>query len=155
MDLAGVALIEEHVRYLLTVMGFTDVTVHCQLADDQTMRVDVNAGNEGRLLIGVKGAHLSALQHIVRCLLRRHAHEKIRVVVDVNGYRLRREKNLLDLAQEVARRAHRTGRTVVLEPMTAADRRAIHTALASHKDIATESLGEEPNRRVVVRPVFL
>lgn len=155
MDVAGVALIEEHVRHVLTMMGFDGVTVHCHLADEETMRVDVNAGTAGRLLIGSHGAHLAAFQHIVRCLLRRHTQEDIRVVVDVNGYRLRREKGLLDLAQEVARRAHRTGRTVVLQPMTAADRRAIHTALASHKDITTESLGEEPNRRVVVRPVFL
>ena len=155
MDGAGVALIEEHVRHILTMMGFEDVTVHCQLSADETMRVDVNAGDNGRLLIGAHGAHLAAFQHILRCLLRRHMSEGVRVVVDVNGYRLRREKGLLDLAQEVARRAHRTGHTVVLDPMSASDRRAIHTALANHKDIRTESLGEEPNRRVVVKPVFL
>lgn len=154
MDGAGVALIEEHVRHILTMMGFEDITVHCQLSPDQTMRVDVNAGDNGRLLIGVHGAHLSAFQHILRCLLRRDL-EGVRVVVDINGYRLRREKGLLDLAQEVARRAQRTGHTVVLDPMSASDRRAIHTALANHKDIRTESLGEEPNRRVVVKPVFL
>lgn len=155
MDIAGVALIEEHVRHMLTIMGFADVTVHCHLPEDQTLKVDINAGDTGRLLIGAHGAHLAAFQHVVRCLLRRHVQEDVRVVVDVNGYRVRRERGLLDLAEEVARRAHRTGRTVVLRPMTAADRRAVHTALAGHKDISTESLGEEPNRRVVVRPVFL
>lgn len=155
MDRAGIALIEEHVRHILTMMGFTDVTVHCQLADEHTMRVDVNAGEPGRLLIGPQGSHLSAFQHILRCLLRRQLEEHVRVVVDINGYRVRRERGLLDLAQEVARRAQRTGRTVVLRPMTAADRRAIHTALSKHKDVKTESLGEEPNRRVVVRPIFL
>jgi spoIIIJ-associated protein len=155
MDRAVVALIEEHVRHILTMMGFSDVTVHCQPMADVGIRVDVNAGREGRLLIGSKGTHLLAFQYILRCLLRKSLEKDMRVVVDVNGYRTRREATLLDLAQEVARRAQRTGRTVVLRPMSAADRRAIHTALASHKDIATESLGDEPNRRVVVRPVFL
>lgn len=155
MDIAGVALIEEHVRHILTVMGFTDVTVHCHVSEDNAIRVDINAGGAGRLLIGAHGAHLAAFQHVLRCLLRKHLQEDVRVIADINGYRLRRERSLLDLAQEVARRAQRTGRTVVLSPMSAADRRAIHTALSSHKDIKTESLGEEPNRRVVVKPVFL
>ncbi|MBI1834146.1 MAG: hypothetical protein HYR90_04975 [Candidatus Andersenbacteria bacterium] len=156
MDRQGAALIEEHVRHILAMVGFAEVTVHCALPEEHLIRVEIEAGDEGRLLIGAHGAHLSALQHVLRCLLRKNLkNEEVRILVDVNGYRLRRERTLLEMAQEVARRAHRTGRTVVLEPMTAADRRAIHTALATHKDIRTESLGEEPNRRVVVRPVFL
>ena len=154
MDTAGTVLIEEHVRHVLAMMGFGGVTVRCQVVGD-VMRVDIQAGEQGRLLIGAGGNHLAALQHILRCLLRSYMDGDVRVVVDVNGYRMRREQTLLDLAQEVARRAQRTGRTVVLRPMSAADRRAVHTALSGHKDISTESLGSEPNRRVVVRPVFL
>ena len=155
MDRAATSLIEEHVRHVLALMGFTDITVHCQMIDEATMRVDVNAGEPGRLLIGAQGTHLAAFQHIVRCLLRKQMETPVRVVVDVNGYRQRREKGLLDLAQGMARRAQQTGRTVVLQPMSAADRRAIHTALAEQVNVTTESQGEEPNRRVVVRPVFL
>ena len=155
MDRAANALIEEHVRRLLDVMGLSDVRVQCDMPVEDMLRISIEAGDNGRALIGMHGAHLSALQHVIRCVLRRQFQAEVRILVDVNGYRARREKSLLGLAEEVARKAHRTGRTVVLEPMSAADRRMIHTALANHKDIQTESLGDEPNRRVVVRPVFL
>lgn len=155
IDAPAQALIEEHVRRLLYLLGLEDVTVRCEPGADQSLKIDITAGPAGRLLIGMHGTHLIALQHVIRCLLRRHASADLRVTVDVNGYRARRERTLLSLAEETARKAHRTGRTVVMDPMTAADRRTVHTALANHKDIKTESLGDEPNRRVVVRPIFL
>jgi spoIIIJ-associated protein len=155
LDGPAVALIEEHVRLLLATMGLEAAAVRCNLSGDEALRVTIEAGDDGRMLIGTHGIHLAALQHIVRCLLRRQIQQDVRIVVDVNGYRARRERSLLGLAEEVARKAQRTGQTVVLQPMSAADRRTIHTALATHKDIRTESLGDEPNRRVVVRPVFL
>ena len=77
------------------------------------------------------------------------------ILVDVNGYRARRERGLAGLAEETARKAQKTGQAVTLEPMNAVDRRTIHTALASHKEVQTESLGEGMSRRVVVRPIFL
>jgi len=155
LDGPTIALIEEHVRKLLATMSLSQVRVRCEFVADNALKISVEAGDNGRTLIGAHGAHLSALQHIVRCLLRRQINPTVRVLVDVNGYRARRERSLLGLAEEVARKAQRTGRTVVLQPMTAADRRTIHTALANYKDVKTESLGDEPNRRVVVRPVFL
>ncbi len=155
LDTPAVTLIEEHVRRLLAVMGLLEAKVHCAVSEEHILRIDIEAGELGRILIGTQGNHLLALQHVVRCLLRRQLREEIRIVVDVNGYRARREKSLLGLAEEVARKAHHTGRAVVLQPMSAADRRMIHTALANHKNIITESLGDEPNRRVVIRPVFL
>ncbi len=155
LDGPAIALIEEHVRRLLDVMALGPAKVHCDLDSGNVLKISVEAGGEGRVLIGAHGAHLVALQHLVRCLLRRQLHNDVRIMVDVNGYRARRERSLLGLAEEVARKANRTGRTVVLQPMTAADRRTIHTALANYKDVHTESLGDEPNRRVVVRPVFL
>ena len=155
MDEQGAALIGEHVRHVLQVMGFEDVQVQCHIGRDDAVRVDIQAGEQGRLLIGVHGNHLMALQHIVRCLLRQQMTERAGIVVDVNGYQARRERSLLEVANDVANKAQRTGRSVVMEPMSAADRRTVHNALAQHQNIQTESLGEEPNRRVVVRPVFL
>ncbi len=155
LDTATTALIEEHVRRLLRIMNFSDAQVTCTLPNPETMHLNIEAGEIGRLLIGPQGQHLLAFQHIMRCLLRKQITTPIRVLVDVNGYRLRREQTLLGIAEETARRAKQTGRTVVMSPMSAADRRAIHSALANHKDVRTESLGDEPNRRVVVRPVFL
>lgn len=154
-DSAAAALIEEHVRRLLRTMNFPEAKVACHAPDDSHLQIEVEAGDVGSLLIGSQGSHLLAFRHVVRCLLRRQMRQDVRIAVDVNGYRLRRERSLLGLAEEVARKTQRTGQTVVLDPMSAADRRAIHAALANHKEVRTESLGEEPNRRVIVRPIFL
>lgn len=154
IDNQALPLIEEHVRRLLIMMNIGEVTVASKVEADNLL-ISVEAGDNGRLLIGPQGTHLLALQHVIRCLLRSQLKEAIRVTVDVNGYRSRREQSLLHLAKEVARRAQHTGRTIALRPMSAADRRAVHNALSTQKDVRTESLGDEPNRRVVVRPVFL
>lgn len=160
LDVTSLALIEEHVRRLLAEMDFEEVTVLCQQRPPQeeqplTLVIAIEAGPEGKALIGAQGMHLDALQHVIRALLRRQLSAELHITVDVNGYRARREQSLLHLAESAARRAQHTGRTVVLRPMAAADRRVLHTALAARPDIQTESLGEEPNRRVVIRPIFL
>lgn len=149
------ALISEHVRRLMGSMGFSDLQITCEMLSDESMRLSIAAGEQGRLLIGVQGANLDALQHIVRCVLRKHVTENMRIAVDINGYRMRREQNLFGFAEEVARRAQKTGRPVALSPMSAIDRRTIHAALSSHKEVVTQSTGDGKERRVVVRPVFL
>jgi len=150
VDDQALALIQEHVRRLLVTMSIPEAQVKCVIQND-TLLITIEAGEVGRLLIGPQGAHLAALQHIIRCLLRPQFKEHIRINVDVNSYRARREHDLMQMALSTARKAQQTGRTVTLEPMNAADRRAVHAALASQPDIKTESLGEEPNRRVVIR----
>ncbi len=155
LDNGAGALIEEHVRRLLSAMDFGEAKVTCTSPDEQSLAITIEAGGIGSLLIGTGGAHLLAFQHIVRCLLRHHIEQPVYISVDINGYRGRRERTLQGLAEETARKASRTGQTVVLSPMPASDRRTIHSALANYKDVRTESLGEEPNRRILVRPVFL
>ncbi len=153
-DPAG-ALLAEHVRRFMSVMGMDDVHLTCEPAEPGVLRISIVTGQEGKMLIGAQGANLNALQHIIRCVLRKHLDENVHIIVDVNGYRMRREKNLFGFAEEVAKRAQRTGRPVTLSPMNAIDRRIIHTALAGHKEVLTESMGDGTQRRVVVRPVFL
>ena len=163
LDNETVVLIAEHVRRLLALMNFPTATVHCHLTQSPTdnsevipnLQVSIDAGDAGRLLIGAHGTHLSSLQHIIRCLLHRQITTPVHITVDVNQYRARREQNLSSLAEAMARRAQTTGRTVLLRPMDAADRRTVHSALATHTNVKTESLGDEPNRRVAVKPVFL
>lgn len=118
------------------------------------LKISIEAGDNGRQLIGMQGAHLDALQHIIRTLLRRQLTTEAHVWVDVNGYRARREEGLVQLAGRAADEAKRSGRVVELKPMVASDRRAIHTALAGRRDVTTESRGEEPRRQVVIKPVF-
>lgn len=162
-DAASLALIEEHVRRFLNVMSFENVVVTCQEREYQASQAPtgsqlgilIEAGEAGKTLIGPHGAHLDALQHLLRSVLRRQLPAVTFVSVDVNGYRARHEQTLLHIAEAAAEQARHTGQTVVLQPMGSADRRFLHTTLASRSDVTTESQGSEPRRRVVVRPVFL
>ncbi len=103
-------------------------------------------------LIGRRGERLQAIQHLVNLMLSRKMGEWARVTVDVEEYRGRREAQLRALARKAAERVKETGRAVQLEPMTALERRWIHVELQEVAGIATESAGEEPDRRVVVIP---
>ncbi len=130
------------------------------------VRVEIKAGETNRLnvvgegdekealgaLIGRKGERLSALQHLVNLLLSKRVGEWTRILVDVEDYRGRRESQLRDLANRAAERVIETGKMLQLEPMPALERRWIHLALRDHERVATQSIGEEPNRRVVVLP---
>jgi spoIIIJ-associated protein len=155
VDSSAAILIAEHVRRLLETMGLGDAQVLCASPEESTLCISVIAENTGSMLIGAQGAHLYALQHIIRCVLRKNLHPETRILLDVNGYRARRERGLVSLAEETARKAQKTGTAIELEPMNATDRRAVHTALSSHKEVRTESLGEGLARRVIVLPVFL
>jgi spoIIIJ-associated protein len=163
IDTNTLELTEKTVVHLLGIIGFTDVSVSCSCKDAQDKRgearqqldISIKTEDDGRMLIGTKGSHLSALSHVVRVVLRRQLERPTYVVVDVNGYLATRERNLLNLAEEAARKVGRTGRSVVLAPMDASARHTVHAALTNRQDIKTESLGDEPNRRVVVKPIFI
>ena len=103
-------------------------------------------------MIGGRGERLQAIQHLVNLMLSRKMGEWARVTVDVEEYRGRREAQLRALARKAADRVKETGRAVQLEPMTALERRWIHVELQELPGIATESAGEEPERRVVIIP---
>ncbi len=162
LDTQTLSLIEEHVRRLLESMSFVDISVRCKervLPSEKSkgisLEIIINAGDDGKLLIGTHGAHLSALQHIIRSVLRRQLPDGTYITLDVNGYRSRHEQTMTSLAEAAARRAKMQGKTVVLSPMSASDRRLVHTTLAQREDVKTHSMGDEPDRRVVIKPVFL
>jgi spoIIIJ-associated protein len=146
---AGKEILEELMRHI----GFA-VKVEVETGD--TSRLNVVADPDGRealgSLIGRKGERLSALQHLVNLMLSRRMGEWTRVLVDVEDYRGRRERQLRDLATRAAARVEETGKMIQLEPMPALERRWIHLALRDHPQVATQSIGEEPNRRIVVLP---
>jgi spoIIIJ-associated protein len=138
------------------LMAKLDFQVRVEIEGGETNRLNVvGEGNEKEALgalIGRKGERLSALQHLVNLLLSRQVGEWTRVLVDVEDYRGRRERQLRDLANRAAERVMTTGKMLQLEPMPALERRWIHLALREHGKVATQSIGEEPNRRVVVLP---
>ena len=100
--------------------------------------------------VGRKGERLSALQHLVNLMLSRRMGEWTRVLVDVEDYRGRRERQLGEIARRAAERVRETGTMLQLEPMPALERRWVHIALRDVDGVATQSIGEEPQRRVVV-----
>src|SRR6202142_3698131 len=122
-------------------------------AFDDGERIFLDAhGAESGLIIGKKGATLDALQYIVNRIVSKKPNDGPGVVVDAEGYRGRREDSLADLARRLAEKAVKTGRPVPVEPMSAHDRKVVHTTLAEHPGVRTESEGEGPGRRVVIFP---
>ena len=113
--------------------------------------LNINGDDLGRL-IGRHGQTLNALQYIVNLVVHKDTDEEDRVIIDVGGYRKRREENLKRLAQTTADRVRRKGRKETLNPMTPQERRIIHLALQNNKEVVTHSEGEDPYRRVVISP---
>jgi spoIIIJ-associated protein len=147
---AGKRLLEQ----LMQHMGFA-VVVNIETGETNRLNVVGSDDEEHEALgalIGRKGERLSALQHIVNLMLSREMGEWTRVLVDVEGYRGRRERQLREIADRAAARVVETGKMLQLEPMPALERRWIHLALRNHPAVGTQSIGEEPNRRVVVVP---
>lgn len=112
--------------------------------------VDIE-GEDVNHLIGYRGENINAFQTILTAIANKKSTAKIRVYLDIAGYRERRVKTLEDLAEKIARTVVRTRKPVTLEPMTAYERKIIHTKLQSHSKVETFSKGEEPYRKVVIK----
>jgi spoIIIJ-associated protein len=151
---AALAAGEAILAQLMEHLGF-DVDVVVETGETNRLNV-VGADDEEHealgALIGRKGERLSALQHIVNLMLSRQMGEWTRVLVDVEGYRGRREQQLREIALRAADKVVESGKMLQLEPMPALERRWIHLALRGHASVGTQSIGEEPNRRIVVIP---
>lgn len=138
-------------KSLLEHMGM-EAEVHTATREG-CIEVDLRMSEEdGALLIGRHGATLEAFQHLLRRMVERKAGEAVAVVVDVGSYRQRRRNVLVQKALRLAEQVKRTGRQVTLDPMPPGDRRAVHMALKGDKGVTTYSVGEEPDRKVVIAP---
>ncbi len=107
-------------------------------------------GDDLSVLIGRRAETLNALQYILALIVSKEADKWAQVIVDVEGYRARRERQLRQLARRMAEQAIRTGKRQALEPMSSAERRIVHLELRNHPDVTSESVGEEPNRKVTI-----
>jgi spoIIIJ-associated protein len=120
--------------------------------DDDAVLVDVTGENLG-LLVGPKGATLHAIEELVRTVVQRQTDgHGVRIHVDVAGYRAKRREALADFTRDLAGKVVETGRAQALEPMSASDRKVVHDTAAEIEGVLTESEGEDPRRRVVLRP---
>ncbi len=113
--------------------------------------VDVT-GKDLSVLIGKRSETLNALQYIARLIVSKELGENVTLVIDVEGYRTRRERQLRQLAHRMAEQAVKTGRKQTLEPMPPNERRIIHMELRDDSHVSTESFGEEPHRKVTIIP---
>ncbi len=118
-------------------------------ADEDLVLVNVE-GNDLSILIGRRSETLNALQYISSLIICKKLDRWIPLMIDVQGYRARRERQLRQIARRMADQAVNTGRRQVLEPMPANERRLIHLELRNHPQVETESVGDEPNRKVTI-----
>ena len=159
VDTPDEAVVKDVVRELLSQMGVeadaiavdNPSTMAVTADDPPTIFIDI-LGRDLGMLIGRRGDNLSQLQYMVNLLCNKKIGEWTRVVVDVDGYRVRREESLISLAERVARQVARTRRPMVLEPMPPNERRIVHITLRENPEVHTESTGEGMNRRITVMP---
>ena len=146
---AAVLVVE---RILDTVGAEVQVTLradHDEFAGGPV--IDINGPDSG-LLIGRRGNTLQSLQFIVQSIVRHQFDQDVRVSLDVEQYRSRREDSLREMADRVADRVVQTGRSITLEPMTPSDRRIVHLYLGERSGIRTESVGYGEGRKVQIIP---
>lgn len=119
-------------------------------AEDNEVVADIYGGDPGKV-IGREGRTLQALEYITNTILNRQDNSDVRVSIDVEGYKRRRDDKLIQVAQKVAARVKETGQPFIFKPMSAVERRVIHMELAEDPHVMSESTGEGRSRRVVVK----
>ena len=144
-------------KSVLEIVGFmnlpSQVQVRQESRDDvNTILVSLYIPDNVRFLIGKNGETLRALEHVLRLVCARHIPEGHGLMLDVNDYRKSRVLAVVELAKQAVARVRNTQKAEALLPMSAYERRIVHTELASYPDVATESIGEGGQRRVVIKP---
>ena len=143
---------KETLQRLIELMGYRAIVT---VQAGETSKIDVTGVDDEEkealgALIGRKGERLSALQHLVNLMLSRRMGAWTRVLVDVEDYRGRRERQLTEIAHRAAEKVVESGTMLQLEPMPALERRWVHLALRNVVGVTTQSIGEEPQRRIVI-----
>lgn len=142
--------IKKEIEKFFLAMGI-NVEMEIVLQKDGTVAVNIKT-NEPQDLIGEKGETLLQIQHLLRTILKKVVEKNFYLDLDIGGYKKKKIEYLKELARVVADEVALTKKEKILEPMPAYERRIIHLELASRADVTTESIGREPNRRIVVKP---
>lgn len=117
--------------------------------EDKTINIEIK-GNNATKLIGYRGDTIKALQTILSAIGNKDAQNRVRVLVDIGGYKEKREETLKELAKKLEKTVKRNGKKIVLEPMSSYERKIIHTELQNSRYVTTYSIGEDPKRRIVI-----
>ncbi|GIQ70036.1 protein jag [Xylanibacillus composti] len=142
--------ISEAVNFLKEVTATMNLNVEIEREDgDQAVKLNISGKDLG-LIIGRRGQTLDALQYLVNIVANRASNTHVKVVLDAENFRERREQTLIQLANRLASRVSKTKKDVTLEPMSPHERKVIHSVLQNNPRVKTYSKGDEPNRRVVI-----
>ena len=140
--------VSEFLKVFLKQMSADDLEFRV-LNDEYYIIVEI-LGENTNSLIGYRGETLNAIQTLLSSIANKDIEEKIRVILDISGYKDKRKKVLEELADKISKTVVKTGKKVTLEPMPAHERKIIHSRLQNNKKVTTESVGEEPHRKIVV-----
>lgn len=144
--------VEGMANELLGLMGTKAMVEVREDKENEAIRIDVETKEETGLLIGRRGETLNAIQSILAMILRKETGEWSRLIVDVGSWREKQESYLKELAEQTAEKVVETGLPQNLYNLTPSQRRAIHLKLSGSPDVTTESVGEEKDRYLVVKP---
>jgi len=144
--------LKEAKTFLYDVVKTMNLSVQIEQFKQQDQVVFNLVGDNLGMLIGRRGQTLDSLQYLVNIVANRYTeNSRLRIVLDAENYRSRRKSTLEDLANKLANKVLKTGKEVVLEPMTPLERKIIHTQLQNHSKVETYSTGEGSNRKVVIK----
>ena len=143
-----ITFIKETISKITKLMG-TESNLEVRRRDN-SISVTIFSDNNS-ILIGKNGKNVAALQLIIRQMVNTKLKEHLSIVIDVGNYKEKRVKSIEALAKRLAREAHKTKTEVTMDSMNSYERRIVHSALADDKYVYTESIGEEPNRKVVIK----
>ncbi len=131
--------------------GSFEVDVEISKAQEQTIPIKV-VSEEPKFLIGQNGQTLAEIQHLLKAILRHEISEQFYIDLDINDYKKKKTEYLREVANSLADEVALAKEEKTLAPMPAYERRIIHLELAERKNITTQSVGEEPERRIIIRP---
>ena len=141
--------VEEFLKEFLNKLEKDEKIEYSIKSDKSGVYVNINDKNLG-YLIGYRGETLYALQNVLSAIAGKKIENKVRVFLDIESYRAKREKTLEELAEKISKTVIKTKKSITLEPMQAYERKIIHSKLQNNELVTTKSIGEEPRRRVVI-----
>lgn len=142
------ATVDNFLKDFIANLPTENINYTLEIQDNNVM-IDINGEDTG-YLIGYRGEVLNSIQNVITNIANKGNRDKIKVMLNIGGYREKREKDLENLAMKIATSVVKTGKSITLEPMTAYERKIIHTKLQSNSKVTTYSIGEEPYRKLVV-----
>ena len=151
MNLNNLEQIKEEIGTFFNKTTF-DLDVDVSLKENSTIFINVNS-REPQILIGEGGQTLIDIQRLLKMILKKKTSDKIYVDLDINNYKKRKMDNLKDLARQTADEVVLANEEKILFAMSPYERRVVHLELAKRLDIATESVGNDPNRKIIIKPL--